>query len=326
MNLEEIIESYDKLTQYEKKELMRAWISKEPGVIEALSPMASSVLNQIIKEEEKMEKEKKVTKEKKEPESLEVGEGGKGKPEPIIREAVTSKRELMTLKDFRLIAEDTVKSRFFKEVQNSHQAIALILAGQELGIGPIQAMSKLYIVSGKVSCEAEVMADLIKRNPKYNYRIKELNNERCELVFFEDGKPVGNSVFTIQDAGKANLLGKDVWKKYTRNMLFARAISNGARWYCPDCIHGAYTYEEMGVEVDSGGKRIEATPEITVEGEIVGDTSTKPIREDEVKALVKKYTKKKVVELKEKMEIKESLLKVDDKTFEKFKKELEKKK
>jgi hypothetical protein len=34
-------------------------------------------------------------------------------------------------------------------------------------------------------------------------------------------------------------------------MLFARAMSNGARWYCPDVFAGpAYTPDELGADVD----------------------------------------------------------------------------
>jgi hypothetical protein len=40
-------------------------------------------------------------------------------------------------------------------------------------------------------------------------------------------------------------------------MLFARAMSNGARWHCPDIFGGPiYTPEELGVEVDGEGEPV----------------------------------------------------------------------
>jgi hypothetical protein len=38
-------------------------------------------------------------------------------------------------------------------------------------------------------------------------------------------------------------------------MLFARAMSNGVRWYCPDVFSGAPTYtpEELGADVTESG-------------------------------------------------------------------------
>ena len=50
--------------------------------------------------------------------------------------------------------------------------------------------------------------------------------------------------------------------KFPRNMLFARAISNGARWYCPDLFNGnaVYVPEELGAVVDGDGNVIDQTP------------------------------------------------------------------
>jgi recombinational DNA repair protein RecT len=54
----------------------------------------------------------------------------------------------------------------------------------------------------------------------------------------------------MKDAKAAGLDGKDVWKKYPRNMLFGRAMTNGCRWYCPDIFGGksVYTPEELNAD------------------------------------------------------------------------------
>jgi hypothetical protein len=45
-------------------------------------------------------------------------------------------------------------------------------------------------------------------------------------------------------------------------MLFARAMSNGCRWFTPDIFLGAavYTPEELGATVDEDGNVIEISP------------------------------------------------------------------
>ena len=53
------------------------------------------------------------------------------------------------------------------------------------------------------------------------------------------------STLTIKDAAKAGLVNKDVWKNYPKNMLFARAVSNACRFYCPEVISGYYSTEEL---------------------------------------------------------------------------------
>jgi len=112
------------------------------------------------------------------------------------------------------------------------------------------------------------MAASIKSDPRYDYRVAEMTDEVVTLKFFErtnEGwQELGESRFTISDATKAGLTGKGTWKQYPRNMLFARAMSNGVRWYCPDAFGGntVYTPEELDAPVDGEGDviTVSATP------------------------------------------------------------------
>jgi hypothetical protein len=87
----------------------------------------------------------------------------------------------------------------------------------------------------------------------------QLGQDFLVTKFFEGAESLGVSTFTIDDAKKAQTKNLE---KFPRNMLFARAISNGARWYCPDIFGGSpvYTPDEMGMSVDEDGY---------VDGEIV---------------------------------------------------------
>jgi len=142
-----------------------------------------------------------------------------------------------------------VKSGFFEDAKDASQAIVKVLAGRELGFGPIASMTGIYIVKGKPTLSANLMAAAIKRDPRYNYRVVQLTDEVCELIFLESGEEIGRSIFTKEDATKA---GTQNMGKFPRNMLFARALSNGVKWHCPDVMSGApvYTPDELGAEVD----------------------------------------------------------------------------
>ena len=53
--------------------------------------------------------------------------------------------------------------------------------------------------------------------------------------------------------------------KWPKNMLFARALSNGAKWYCPDVFTtGIYTPDEFGVEIDGETGEVLEAPQISV--------------------------------------------------------------
>jgi len=169
----------------------------------------------------------------------------------------------LSLQETLSLGEVLSRSGYFKDTKDASQAVVKVLAGREMGFGPIASMQGINIIQGQPNIGANLLGAAIKRTRKYNYRILELTDKRCELAFFEDGQEVGRSAFTMEDANRAGLTGKSNWKQFPRNMLFARAMSNGARWYCPDVFGGVtpYTPEELGAEVDGEtGEVIDVTP------------------------------------------------------------------
>ncbi len=174
-----------------------------------------------------------------------------------------------------------VKSGMFPDLKSQAQAVVKIMAGRELGISPLQSMTDIYMVNGKVALQAKLIASLIKRSGKYDYHIDKLDDQECILSFFQINgtkEKIGESIFTFKDAAKAGLVNKEVWKSYPKNMLFSRAISNGARMYCADVVT-AYTPEEVenirpaAVTVtEQVEEKPKATIEITPEGEVKNGT------------------------------------------------------
>jgi hypothetical protein len=166
-------------------------------------------------------------------------------------------KALMVREDLSLQDLGTVlaKSGFFADTRDAGQAIVKVLAGRELGLGAIAAMTGIYIVKGRVTLSANLMAALVKRSGKYNYRILEHTEKVCEIAFFEGKEEVGRSRFTLEDAKRA---GTQNMEKYPKNMLFARAMSNGVKWFCADVTGGPiYTPDELGAQVDGDGDVIE---------------------------------------------------------------------
>jgi hypothetical protein len=184
-------------------------------------------------------------------------------------------REDMSLSE---IGNVFVKSGFFADTRDASQAIVKILAGREFGFGPFSSMTGVYIIQGRPSLAANLMAAAVKRSGRYDYRVREMTDQVCDVEYFERGdKPesLGHSRFTLDDAKKAGTKNLD---KYPRNMLFARAMSNGVKWFCPDVFNGSavYTPDELGADVDEEGRAInietipDARPVIVTEtGEIV---------------------------------------------------------
>lgn len=154
------------------------------------------------------------------------------------------------------------QSGFFSDVKSQAQALVKVMAGAELGLAPFASMSGIHIVQGKPVLGANLIATLVKSSQRYDYRIKQADNSACILTWYEGGKPVGESSFTMAEANAAGLTNKPTWKAYASDMLFARALTRGARRYAPSIFGGSpiYTPEEMGVDVDEDGHVINVTP------------------------------------------------------------------
>ena len=177
--------------------------------------------------------------------------------------------QLAIYKDFDGLQRAAIalqKSGYFSDVKSEAQAIVKVMAGQELGLSPFTSMSGIHIIQNKPVLGSNIMATLVKNDPRYDYHVKQCDDRACILEWLEDGRKVGEAGFTIQEAQAAGLTTKDNWKKYTSDMLFARAISRGARRFAPGIFGGApvYTPDEMGVDTDEDGY-IDAESVVTVE-------------------------------------------------------------
>lgn len=164
--------------------------------------------------------------------------------------------KLNTVEDLARVGDVFVKSGFFADTRDAAQAIVKVMAGQELGFAPIASMTGVYIVKGKVSLSANLIAAAVKRSGRYTFRVRNHDAQVCEIEFFELDKAgnkesIGISSFSMQEAAQAQLASSATWKNFPRNMLYARAMSNGAKWYCPDVFGGpVYTPDELGATID----------------------------------------------------------------------------
>lgn len=203
---------------------------------------------------------------------------------------------VVSMEEVKTLGEVFVRSGFFSDARDASQAIVKILAGRELGFSPIASMTGVYIVKGKPTLSANMIAARIKASGRYDYRVRKHDATECAIEFFallkDKSELLGTSTFTIKEAQENNIdkdwdketkswKQKATWRAFPRNMLFARAMSNGARWFCPDAFAGIapYTPEELGaqVETDENGETVkviaDALPEQSKQN-LIADVGT----------------------------------------------------
>lgn len=166
--------------------------------------------------------------------------------------------------DALTIGETFFKSGMFSDIKSAQQAVVKIMAGAEMGISPFAAMSGIHIIAGKPTIGAGLMAARVKGFGKYDYRVLEHSEKVCSIEYFEKSpsglKSLGTSSFTIEDAKKAGTKNID---RFPKNMLFARAMSNGVKWYTPDIYENpVYVPEEMESVTEETTVEVVETPKI----------------------------------------------------------------
>lgn len=195
----------------------------------------------------------------------------------------TSLTDVRTIGDAAQLAELMIRSGLFKSMGGPAEAVIRMMYGRELGLPPITAMTSIDVVEGKPAPSAGLILSLIEQHPDYDYQVGVCTDESAEVTFLrrrQDGEWVtrGTATFTIKEAARAGMTGRKSWQRYPGDMLFARAVTRGARRYCPDLFRGIspYTAEELGGDTSMEQEPVAAShggPEV-VEGVVspVDDT------------------------------------------------------
>lgn len=135
---------------------------------------------------------------------------------------------------------------------NGAAIVAAILYGDELGLGPMQSLSKIAVIDGKPALSAEAQRALILA-AGHEIWTEEASSTRVTVSGRRAGSERTSSVtWTLDDAKKAGLAGKPSYRAYPRQMLTARASAELARLLFADVIGGLAASEELeaGDDVD----------------------------------------------------------------------------
>jgi hypothetical protein len=143
-------------------------------------------------------------------------------------------------------------------VKTEQQALALMLVAQAQGVSPATACVDFDIIQGKPSMTARAM---LARFQDKGGIIKwiEYTDKACEAEFTHPQCPNPVRVrWTMEDAARAQLSGKENWKKYPRQMLSSRVMSEGVDRCYPSASGGFYPPE---VVQDFDRKERDVTPD-----------------------------------------------------------------
>lgn len=147
------------------------------------------------------------------------------------------------------LAKLLVSSRLLpRSVTTPEAAFAIIATGRELGMTAMQSLRSIHVVEGKPTLSADLIAALVKSRSdvcKY-FMLVESTVTAATYETLRNGDPQPTRLsFTMDDAARAGLTGKDNWRKYPAAMLRARCITALARAVYPDLALGIYDEDEL---------------------------------------------------------------------------------
>jgi len=148
-------------------------------------------------------------------------------------------------------------------IKTPGQALALILTGREMRIGPLRSVQDLYHVKGNVGMQTKFMVAQFRLAGHY-HDILVQTDEHCKVMLhLKDGREV---VVELTRA-EANALGypyfwdkegqrrlKPHWSTDPAGMLYNRTMTEGIRTHTPEVLYGMLTEEEIGDGAVSAGE------------------------------------------------------------------------
>lgn len=148
-----------------------------------------------------------------------------------------------------------------------------------LGIPRVSVLSDIYVVDGKPTLSANLMASQVRR-AGHKLRIHKKNGAvKAELIRKDDPDFAFESIWTIERAQKAGLASKNVWKQYPEAMMRSRAISEVVREGASEVLSGVnYAPEDFDARAEDAKPATATTDQkITVEDLIQVPTEDEPV-------------------------------------------------
>jgi len=148
---------------------------------------------------------------------------------------------------------------FTGDVKNKHMAFAKVMAGAEMGMGPMEAMNAFYFVNGKLTIYGMALSKKIRES---GWKIEYIENgvESCTAKISKE-----DEVFTYE-ATKADMIAlkSKAYQFAPKDKLKWHALGRLVRFYVPEILSGTVSYTKEEYE-DVPAKKIEVKDVSAVE-------------------------------------------------------------
>lgn len=155
-----------------------------------------------------------------------------------------------------------VNSGTFKDINTPEIALIRLQAGLELGLTPIWSLTNIMVTNGRPSVWGDALLGIVLNHPDCQDVIETFEGKEgsddfvavCEV--HRKGRLPVKRKFSVSDAKRAGLHGRNVHNQYPTRMLQMRARSWACRDSFADALRGLGVIEELR---DTPERTIQAT-------------------------------------------------------------------
>lgn len=130
----------------------------------------------------------------------------------------------------------------------------ILFAAKNLNLPIDIALRGFYVIGGKIEMTSGLMAQIIRAHG-HTLILQDLTEKLCVLKGIrKDNQNSWISTFSIQEALRAGLYDEkkfNVWRRFPKRMLYARALSALARDLFSDILAGFYTEGEISSDLNT---------------------------------------------------------------------------
>ena len=132
--------------------------------------------------------------------------------------------------------------------------------GAELGLKPLQSLQNLAVINGRPALWGDAVLALVLASPVCEYVTEDDDGHTATCRVKRKGSPEQIRTFSVEDAQKAGLLGKQgPWTQYPKRMRQMRARAFALRDVFPDVLRGMPVAEEV---MDTPTERFMGTADV----------------------------------------------------------------
>jgi hypothetical protein len=140
-----------------------------------------------------------------------------------------------------------------------HNAMAMIMAGAEIGLAPMAALRAYHVIEGVPRLTADTMHAVVLKRPDLVAYCHPVEQSPTRVVWKAKRRGEGaveiTATWDLERAKKLPNFGKGPWHTNPQAMLNARAKAEIARLVAPDIVGGLYALEE-----DDAAAAVEPAP------------------------------------------------------------------